>query len=201
MGLSSLTRIVGLATGGAVLSAALVGATAFATAPSDTSAAAANVPADTAANASAERAGKDHRGTDRLAEILQRLVDRGVITAAQKQAILDELKTVKTDTRDRGGARHFLGDVFKTSATYLGLSADDLRAKLKAGKSLGEIANATPGKSRDGLVAALTGAAKDAIQNAVKSGKLTADQAKNLEAKLPAAIVKVVDHKGHTRAK
>lgn len=53
--------------------------------------------------------------------------------------------------------RALLGEVMTKSATYLGISASDLKTQLQAGKSLADIANATAGKSRDGLVAALAG--------------------------------------------
>ena len=53
--------------------------------------------------------------------------------------------------------RALLGEVMTKSATYLGISASDLKTQLQSGKSLADIANATAGKSRDGLVAALAG--------------------------------------------
>jgi hypothetical protein len=42
--------------------------------------------------------------------------------------------------------------VLRASATYLGLTSDQLKTKLKAGQSLGQVASATPGKSSAGLV-------------------------------------------------
>jgi len=57
----------------------------------------------------------------------------------------------------RPDKRTLLGDVMTKSATYLGISATDLKTQLQSGKSLADIANATAGKSRDGLVAALAG--------------------------------------------
>jgi len=53
--------------------------------------------------------------------------------------------------------RALLGEVMTKSATYLGISASDLKTQLQSGKSLADIANATAGNSRDGLVAALAG--------------------------------------------
>src|SRR5947207_2786374 len=46
-------------------------------------------------------------------------------------------------------------DFFQAASTYLGISTQDLMTKLKAGQNLGQIAAATSGKSRDGLIAAL----------------------------------------------
>jgi len=93
-------------------------------------------------------------------------------------------------------AQAFIGDFMNTTRTYLGITQQDLMTQLRAGKSLGDIANATTGKSRDGLIAALTTAANDKLDQAVKSQKLTADQATALSAKVKDAVTQLVDRKG-----
>jgi hypothetical protein len=65
---------------------------------------------------------------------------------------------------------HRLGTV-ATAAAYLGLSEAQLRSELRAGKSLGEIANATPGKSEAGLEQTLEAADRQRL--ATVSDKLT----------------------------
>src|SRR6266545_3614767 len=45
-----------------------------------------------------------------------------------------------------------------TAASYLGLTASDLQSQLQSGKTLAQIANATSGKSADGLIQALVAA-------------------------------------------
>lgn len=60
----------------------------------------------------------------------------------------------------RGGA------TLRAAATYLGLSASTLRSELASGKSLGQIAAATPGKSEAGLVQALEAAARERLASA-----------------------------------
>ena len=175
-----------LAIGGAVLSAGLLGATAFADVPADATSGTVNAPA----------AQKGDR-KDRIADVLQRLVDKGVITAAQRDAIVDAFKAAR---HDGGDSRRFVGDVLHASSLYLGVPADQLKTQLKAGKSLAEIANGTQGKSRDGLVDALTKDANARIKAAVDAGKITPDQAEALRTKVSAAIVKIVDHEGRTTA-
>ncbi|MGH2473176.1 MAG: hypothetical protein ACRDG6_12440, partial [Candidatus Limnocylindria bacterium] len=59
--------------------------------------------------------------------------------------------------------RGVIGDQFSVAATYLGTTVDDLRTKMQAGQTLAQIAAATSGKSRDGLVAALTADAQARI--------------------------------------
>jgi len=57
----------------------------------------------------------------------------------------------------RGGA-----DLITTAATYIGITAADLKTQLASGKSLADIAVAN-GKTRDGLIAALTAAEQQSI--------------------------------------
>src|SRR5437879_2508 len=49
------------------------------------------------------------------------------------------------------GGRNVIGDSEAAAATYLGMTEADLETKLRAGQTLAQIANATAGKSRDGL--------------------------------------------------
>ncbi len=191
------SRKAALAIASAVLSAGLLGATALANVPAETTAA-------TADNTTAQKGDRDHKAYDRIADVLQKLVDRGVITTQQKDAILDALKAADKHHdkgHDRGDARRFLGDVLAESSRYLGVSVDDLKPQLRAGKSLAEIANATPGKNRDGLIDALTKAASERVKQAVEAGKLTPEQAEQVRTKVNEAIAKIVDHKGRPTAK
>ena len=75
-----------------------------------------------------------------------------------------------TSGHARHGHHHRLGTL-ATAAAYLGLSEAQLRSELQAGKSLGEIANATPGKSQAGLERTLEAADRQRL--AAVSAKLT----------------------------
>ena len=86
-------------------------------------------------------------------------------------------------------------DAFQTASTYLGISVQDLMTKLRGGQNLGQIAAATAGKSRDGLIAALVTAEKAQIDQAVKDGKLTADQATKITNDLQTRVTNLVDGK------
>jgi len=85
------------------------------------------------------------------------------------------------------------GDSFAAAATYLGMSTADLRTKLAAGQSLAQIANATPGKSRDGLVAALVADSTAKIDAAQKAGTITAVRATELKSNLASRMAQLVD--------
>ena len=92
------------------------------------------------------------------------------------------------------------GDPIAAAATYLGTTADDLRAKLTAGQTLAAVANATSGKSRDGLIQALVASATAKIDQAQAAGTITADQATREKADLPADMTRLVDSTGKGRA-
>ena len=186
MNAASILRSKFVAVGSAgLIGAGLLGGVAFAAAPA-TSDAVAMTASDTQTTvADAEkRAGK-------LKAALDALVAKGVITPAQADAIVSALVA---DHKDHPKLKEFVGDAVKASVDYLGLPADQVKAQLKTGKSLGEIANATSGKSRDGLLKALDDAAAARIKAAVDAGKITADQAEKLRTKVDEAIVRIVDH-------
>jgi hypothetical protein len=91
------------------------------------------------------------------------------------------------------GDRGVIGDQLSVAATYLGTTTDDLRTKMQAGQTLAQIAAATSGKSRDGLVAALTTDAKAKIAAAQTAGTITADQATQFTNDLATRIANFVD--------
>src|SRR6266571_1233046 len=95
-----------------------------------------------------------------------------------------------TNAQTNGGAHT---DHLSIAATYLGTTTDDLRTKMQAGQTLAQIAAATSGKSRDGLVAALTTDAKAKIAAAQTAGTITADQATDLTNGLADKIANFAD--------
>ena len=172
-----------------LLGAGLLGGVAFAAIPS---------PTDGFANAApvtgTDLGGADDKAKAKLKAALDALVAKNVITQAQEDAIIAAL----TAHQDNDGTRlrEFVGDVLKESVDYIGLPAKAVKEQVMAGKSLGQIADQRPGKSRDGLVSDLEAKAADRIKAAVAAGKLTQAQADALSAKVDAAIVKIVDHQG-----
>jgi hypothetical protein len=138
--------------------------------------------------------GEDKAG-DRLKQLLDGLVSKGVITQQQEDAILAAAKdaTVK-QVRTAKVVRDFLGE----SAKYLELAQKDLVAKLP-GTSLGNVADNTPNKNKVGLVAALSTAANADITKALSDKKITDAQAKTLRDGLAAEISKFVDRTWPTK--
>lgn len=118
----------------------------------------------------------ESRPADIMQEVLQTLVDDGTLTQEQVDAIIEALTRAHDDMEvggDRDGhhgpgmggpgteRRHPVREVLDTAATFLGLDAKELRAELKSGKTLAEIAEAH-GKSRQELIDALVSAGIDA---------------------------------------
>jgi hypothetical protein len=78
--------------------------------------------------------------------------------------------------------------LLSAAAGYLGFSVPQLRQELRAGKSLGAIANATPGHSEAGLIQALLAARRSRLRQ--------------LEAALPQRLAALVGQtRGHSRSK
>ena len=92
----------------------------------------------------------------------------------------------------RGGI-HFGGDDITAAATYLGTTEAELKTKLQAGQTLAQVAAATAGKSRDGLIQALVTAQTAEIDAAQTAGKITAAQATAAKADLTTRITQFVD--------
>jgi hypothetical protein len=141
-----------------------------------------------AANAAIDKALAEHR-------ITQEQADKAKAAVPDRIAKLVDRTWPQRSPMDRApSAKAFLGDVMSTARDYLGLSQQDLATQLRSGRSLGQIADATAGKSRDGLVAALTSAANTRIDEAQAAGKLTADQAAALRTRVPTFVAQLVDH-------
>src|SRR5438067_1937540 len=91
------------------------------------------------------------------------------------------------------GGGNVIGDTEAAAAAYLGTTEADLETKVRAGQTLAQIANATAGKSRDGLVNALIADATAKIDAAQKAGTITADQATQLKSSLSTRLGQAVD--------
>lgn len=117
-----------------------------------------------------------------LKEALVNRVDAAVaagrITKAQGDALKARIRSGVVPFlfgfRGPGVGRHFGADL-DVAAGYLGITEDQLRADLSAGKTLAAIAKAK-GKSVDGLIDVLYNAEKKELDEAVADGRLTKEQ-------------------------
>ena len=132
-----------------------------------------------------------------MVDQIEAQVTAGTLSKAQATAIEARLATSNAPLFALGGGHGGPGHgghgpgggpiSFDAAATYIGISASDLRTQLAAGKSLGAIATAN-GKTVDGLKAALTTAAKSDLDTAVTAGKLTQAQEDQILATLPSRL-------------
>jgi hypothetical protein len=132
-----------------------------------------------------------------MVDQIEAQVTAGTLTKTQATALEARLAQANAPLfavgGDRGGPGHGQrghggGPVsFDAAATYIGISATDLRTQLAAGKTLAAIATAN-GKTVDGLKAALTTSAKTDLDAAVTAGKLTQAQEDKILAALPTRL-------------
>jgi polyhydroxyalkanoate synthesis regulator phasin len=129
-------------------------------------------------------------------------VDAGQLTEAQAKELKERIDSEDFPLVGRGphggpgfhgqGLGHFgHGDVLAAAASYLGLTAAELREQLD-GKTLAEVAKAE-GKSVSGLVDAMVAAAEKDIDQAVADGELTGAQATELKSGLDERMTDLVN--------
>ena len=129
-----------------------------------------------------------------LKAALAGLVSNGTITQAQA----DKVATTLADTlpgRGHGGPR--AGHVTpEATAKILGITVEELRTAMEAGKTLAQVA-ADNGVSKADLISKLVAAAKTQLAADVKAGTITQAQADEIASGLTARITEKVDRVGH----
>ena len=87
------------------------------------------------------------------------------------------------------------GGLGKVVSNYLGLTESQIKAQLRKGKTLADIANATPGKSAAGLVDAIVAAVKAQLDKKVAAGKLSASKEADILSSVRTMATKIVNGK------
>jgi hypothetical protein len=104
------------------------------------------------------------------------------------------------NARAGGRQRRGHGRALTAAASYLGVSAAQLRGELRSGRTLAQIADSTSGRSEAGLVQALVAAMKTALASRVSSGRITQAQANAILPKVAARAGAQVDRVHGKRA-
>ena len=129
-------------------------------------------------------------------------VTAGEITQAQGDAIKSRIESGEFPLffgghpDGFGHHGHFGG--LDAAATYLGVTAADVRTQLEAGKTLAQIAQ-DKGKSVDGLIQAMVDDAKTHLDAAVTAGRLTQAQEDSILTDLKQHITDLVNGKAPNR--
>jgi hypothetical protein len=99
----------------------------------------------------------------------------------------------------RPGARRAAGiaapRLGAAAAGYLGISVHKLHAQLRTGRTLAEVAGATPGRSRAGLIDALVATKRQRIAARTAAGRLSRSQADRANARAEKVIEELVNRK------
>ncbi len=106
--------------------------------------------------------------------------------------------TGQGDRQQRIHARHGMHRLHRrdlAAAAYLGITPVQLHEGLRSGRTLAQIAEATPGKSRAGLLDALVSATKKRLDHSVAAGKITQARAARREQRLDQRISALVQRK------
>lgn len=158
--------------------------------------------AGTAGVASADSKSKSNRAAVQgvkgvrgdMTTFLAELVKKGTITQAQADAILAAAKAAKTAAEAMRPTKPDHAAQLALIASTIGIDSATIQSRLKAGESLATIA----GAKKDALIAALVADHTKRIDADVAAGKLTADQATKMKAKL---TEHVTEHVNSTKGK
>jgi DNA-binding transcriptional MerR regulator len=137
---------------------------------------------------------------------LDQAVTDGKLTAEKEAQILQRLRDKVDEIVNRTGppARAKAGkpgkqkgaaalrSAVQATATYLGLTVDQIREQLKAGKSLAQVAVAS-GKTVAGLEAAIVADAKTVIDKLVADGKISAERGQKYLERIQAHVADLVN--------
>ena len=123
---------------------------------------------------------------------LDGLVQNGTINQDQENAVIQAMRgALAGQGHGRFHGRAVRG-MIKVAADKIGVQPKDLLQARRNGQSIADVANAHNVNPSD-VVAAIVDAANQRIDQAVTSGRLSADQASALKAKVPQLADKVVN--------
>jgi polyhydroxyalkanoate synthesis regulator phasin len=123
--------------------------------------------------------------------VLDGLVADGTLTDAQAQAVRDGVKEVRSDLGGRPGMKVLKGAV-DAAAEAIGVDPADLKAALKDGRSVADVA-ADHGVDRQAVVDALVAKGNTALDAAVADGTIEAGRAGKVRDRLPDLADRLVD--------
>jgi len=131
--------------------------------------------------------------TDRVTHVdgvLTELVDEGVITEAQAEAVAGALEEARPERGFRGVRG--IGDAAEEVAATLNLTVEELADALRDGSSLADIAS-EQGVDVDLVIDQLVAGAQERLDTAVADGRLTADEAAERLEDIETKITEMVD--------
>jgi hypothetical protein len=144
-------------------------------------------------SAASESGVTDARVVAMFAALLDRLVANGTITAEQKDKILEAVRAAGQRRDGEQALKRILSGLMGLAVQYLGLETADVKEALGSGMSLGQLADATEGKSRAELITALIVETTALVDRALAGGHLTSEEAERAKAGLTERVTAFVD--------
>ena len=87
-----------------------------------------------------------------------------------------------------------VGDAMRAAAATLKMTPEELRAALRNGQSLGELAQ-SKGVTRDALKAGIMAAVQNDVNTAVREGKITSQQGTQITERVSQGLDRLIDQK------
>jgi len=115
----------------------------------------------------------------------------GTVSASKQQSRLAALTQRTTERVSRPG-RTTVESLTSAAARYLGTSRRALRTDLRGGESLAQLAEASPGKSTNGLIEAIVAAQRARLETHLAKGNISRAQEQSLLAGLPERVAAAV---------
>lgn len=131
-------------------------------------------------------------GFQTLEDVLSELVDEGVITQEQADAVGERLQEARPQRGFRGMGHGPIGGALEDVAEVLGLTVEDLSAALMDGSSLADAAAESNVDVQD-VIDVLVAQAQEHLDQAVADGRLTADEATERAAEIETRITDMVN--------
>ncbi len=128
-----------------------------------------------------------------LRDALDGLVADGTLTQEQADAVVAAVKAEAGEYPRHPRLRHrILAGAFNVAAETIGVSVDDLKAAVRDGKSVAEVAEEN-GVDPQTVIDAIVQAASDKLDEAVASGRIDEARADAIKAKLVDAATRFVN--------
>jgi len=113
---------------------------------------------------------------ERVSEALQPLVDDNTITEAQRDAVVEQLESVRPERGARPGrGPHFGGEI----AEILGMEPTEIGEALRDGQTLSDLATANDVDPQD-LVDAIVASIEERVNTGVESGRIDSTKAEEI---------------------
>lgn len=152
-----------------------------------------NAPIVATAQSSSTTAAPDRTAPPWMTEALKKLVDAGTINQSQADAVSQALVDARPEGKRHGPGGPKVGARLSVIASAIGIDEATLRAELRSGKTIAQVAQAH-GVDVQKVVDALVAELRTHLAADVAAGRITQAQADEKLANAPARITEMVNN-------